>query len=197
MKQLHQYPTKTSVFIIIKMKVMKKIYILLPLVLLLIGCNKTKSSTNTLASNIGDATIDSVIVLGRDPYEFTSIPIGRYAFVEYCISKNVNNRLRLMNKKHDIEDMAFLINNLEVVDSLKQGEFSPADFPYKLLIKGDRFYLMNADSLDVKILIVLYLNSGRAIPIWISQSYVDILEQRYYSTDVLITKLYDFLGYEY
>ena len=135
--QLHQYPTKTSVFIIIKMKVMKKeIYILLPLVLLLIGCNKTKSSTNTLASNIGDATIDSVIVLGRDPYEFTSIPIGRYAFVEYCISKNVNNRLRLMNKKHDIDDIALLLNNLEMVDSLKQGEFSPADFPYKLLIKG-------------------------------------------------------------
>ena len=79
------------------MKVMKKeIYILLSLVLLLIGCNKTKSSTNTLASNIGDATIDSVIVLGRDPYEFTSIPIGRYAFVEYCISKNVNNDLRII-----------------------------------------------------------------------------------------------------
>ena len=202
------------------MKVMKKgICIFLPLVLLLIGCNKIMSSTNTLASNIGDATmpnaskqveiantlasnigdatIDSVIVLGRAPYEFTSIPIGRYAFVEYCISKNVHNRIRLMNKKNDIEDIVFLLTNLEVVASLKQGEFSPADFPYKLLIKGERFYLMNADPLDVKILVVLYLNSGRAIPIWISQSYVDILEQRYYSTDVLMTKLYDFLGYEY
>ena len=161
------------------------------------NASKQVEIANTLASNIGDATIDSVIVLGRAPYEFTSIPIGRYAFVEYCISKNVHNRIRLMNKKNDIEDIVFLLTNLEVVASLKQGEFSPADFPYKLLIKGERFYLMNADPLDVKILVVLYLNSGRAIPIWISQSYVDILEQRYYSTDVLMTKLYDFLGYEY
>ena len=180
------------------MEIMKKgICIFFPLVLLLIGCNETKSSTNTLASNIDNATIDSVIVLGRNPYEFTSIPIGRYAFMEYCIHKNVDNRLRLINKKKDIEDIVFLLNNLEVVDSLKQGEFSPADFPYKPLIKGERIYLINADSLNVKILMVLYLNSGESIPIWISQSYIDMLEQRYYSSEELMTKLYDFLGYEY
>ena len=176
---------------------MKNICIVIPLVLLLIGYDKTNNSTDTLMSKIDKTTIDSIIVLGRDPYEFTSIPIGRYAFVEYCISKNVNNRLRLMNKKKDIEDIVVLLNNLEVVTSSKQGEFSPTDFPYKPLIKGERIYLMNADSLNVKILMILYLTNGDSVPVWISQSYIDIQDQRYYSSEALVTILYDFLGYEY
>ena len=56
---------------------------------------------------------------------------------------------------------------------------------------------MNDDPLDVMMLLVLQLETGNNIPIWLDRFNVDIGAQRFRNSDELMKKLYNLLGYEY
>lgn len=172
----------------------KWIILTLQLFFIFVSCNyKTR-----VCNNCRDYAVDSIIILGRDPDVFYSRSIGRYEFVDACYRYNtIDYNSTLVTNKDIIEDIIKKLNDLERPSLKNDNMGSPCDFPYKPITRNGRVYFLNNDSIDVMILLVLYTENGKQIPIWIDLNHTDIYENRFSSSKELVHVLYNLLGYDY
>lgn len=172
----------------------KVIILTVQLFFIFVGCNPKTHVRN----NCDNGVVDSIVVLGRNPNLFYSRSIGRYEFVDACYRyKTIDCNSILITDKDVIEDIIKKINDLKRLDLKDDNMGNPSDFPYKPIMRNGCVYFLNNDSIDVMILLVLYTENGKQIPIWIDLNHTDIYENRFSSSKELVHVLYNLLGYDY
>lgn len=160
--------------------------------------NEVQISKNLPLENV---VVDSVIVLGRDPWVLYCVSMGREDFIEHTFIESSaeskhHMRFRLINNTDEINDIVQALNELEMVTVDNHDEPSPTDWLYRPIIDGKSLCFMNNDPMDVMILVVLYSNN-KCIPVWIDLDFVDIQTKRFSSSKTLMSKLYEILGYKF
>ena len=187
--------------------IMNKILIITLFILwILTGCKNKQDaySIESTANNVSinntakleDLTIDSILLVGRNPDVLYIVAIGRYEFIDGC-TRNIDSRFKLINRSEDINNIMEDLKSLEMLSLPNEDQISSYDFLYKPIIKEDRLWFFDNDPLDVMILLVLYSNCGKCIPVWMDLSYVNVQNQFFHSSKDLMIKLYDILGYSY
>ena len=143
---------------------------------------------------IQENKVSSIVILGRDPSIIFSVSLGRYDFIDFCTSSSRQRSCSaVIDNRDSINSIMLSINELEFEQALP----SSCNFYYKIVSKEEQIYFMNDDPLDVMMLLVLQLETGNNIPIWLDRFNVDIGAQRFRNSNELMKKLYNLLGYEY
>ncbi len=187
---------------------MNKILLILALILcILMGCKNKQAAHSTgftvnnvsvdSTSRLEDLIVDSILVLGRNPDVLYLVSIGRYEFINGCNKKRIDSRFKLINRSEDVNDIMKSLQSLETVSLPYEDQIFSYDFLYKPKIDENSLYFFNNDPLDVMILLVLYANSGKCIPVWIDLGYVNMQSQFFHSSKDMMIKLYDILGYNF
>ena len=143
---------------------------------------------------IQENEVSSIVILGRAPSIIFAVSLGRYEFIDFCTTYSRQTaRSAVIDNRDSINSIMLSINELEFEQALP----SSCNFYYKIVSKEEQIYFMNDDPLDVMMLLVLQLETGNNIPIWLDRFNVDIGAQRFRNSDELMKKLYNLLGYEY
>ena len=143
---------------------------------------------------IQENEVSSIVILGRAPSIIFAVSLGRYDFIDFCTSSSRQRaRSAVIDNRDSINSIMLSINELEFEQALP----SSSNFYYEIVSKEGQVYFINNDPLDVMMLLVLQLETGNNIPIWLDRFNVDIGAQRFRNSDELMKKLYNLLGYEY
>ena len=167
----------------------KLVMLVISLLLLVCSNNKMMASCEIRADEVS-----SIVILGRDPSIIFSVSLGRYDFIDFCTSSSRQRSCSaVIDNRDSINSIMLSINALEFEQALP----SSCNFYYEIVSKEGQVYFINNDPLDVMMLVVLRLKTGEYIPMWIDRFSVDIGQQRFHTSNELMTKLYNLLGYEY
>ena len=143
---------------------------------------------------IREDEVSSIVILGREPSIIFAVSLGRYDFIDFCTSSSRQRaRSAVIDNRDSINSIMLSINALEFEQALP----SSCNFYYEIVSKEGQVYFINNDPLDVMMLLVLQLETGNNIPIWLDRFNVDIGAQRFRNSNELMKKLYNLLGYEY
>ena len=143
---------------------------------------------------IQENEVSSIVILGRAPSIIFAVSLGRYDFIDFCTSSSRQRaRSAVIDNRDSINSIMLSINELEFEQALP----SSSNFYYEIVSKEGQVYFINNDPLDVMMLLVLRLKTGKEIPVWIDRFSVDIDLQRFHTSNELMEKLYNLLGYEY
>ena len=164
--------------------------VMLVISLLLLGCSNNKMMASC---DIRENEVSSIVILGRAPDLIFSVSLGRCDFIDFCTRNRKVSRSIVTDNIDSINSIIQSINKLEIEQALS----SSCNFYYEIVSKEGQVYFINNDPLDVMMLVVLRLKTGEYIPMWIDRFSVDIGQQRFHTSNELMTKLYNLLGYEY
>lgn len=160
-------------------------------IFLLLACSNNKMMASCA---IHENEVSSIVILGRDPSIIFSVSLGRYDFIDFCTSSSRQRSCSaVIDNRDSINSIMLSINALEFEQALP----SSCNFYYEIVSKEGQVYFINNDPLDVMMLLVLRLKTGKEIPVWIDRFSVDIDLQRFHTSNELMEKLYNLLGYEY
>ena len=153
-----------------------------------------EENTYIKQQEIQENEVSSIVILGRAPSIIFAVSLGRYDFIDFCTSSSRQSaRSAVIDNRDSINSIMLSINELEFEQALP----SSSNFYYKIISKEGQVYFINNDPLDVMMLLVLRLKTGKEIPVWIDRFSVDIDLQRFHTSNELMEKLYNLLGYEY
>ena len=154
--------------------------------LLLIGGNNSIVASNRFEEN----SVDSIVILGREPLLLLPVDIGRHDFIRFC-QNNCHCHSKIINNRDSLNSIIRSINALEIKEVLPFSN----DFHYKIILRKENVLFFNNDPLDVMMLVVVCLKTGENVPIWMDNWDVDIKSERYHNSDTLKKQLYNLLGY--
>ena len=170
-----------------------KLYLVLSAILC-VSMLYAEENTYIKQHEIKENEVSSIVILGRAPSIIFAVSLGRYDFIDFCTSSSRQTaRSAVIDNRDSRTSIMLSINELEFEQALP----SSCNFYYKIVSKEEQIYFMNDDPLDVMMLLVLQLETGNNIPIWLDRFNVDIGAQRFRNSDELMKKLYNLLGYEY
>lgn len=160
-------------------------------IFLLLACSNNKMMASC---EIHENEVSSIVILGREPSIIFAVSLGRYDFIDFCTSSSRQvARSAVIDNRDSINNIMLSINELEFEQALP----SSSNFYYEIVSKEGQVYFINNDPLDVMMLLVLRLKTGKEIPVWIDRFSVDIDLQRFHTSNELMEKLYNLLDYEY
>lgn len=149
-------------------------------------------SINTLFANdikFHKDDIDTIVIFQTDFDVLTTANVSRLEFETYF--KNSESKIcRIMANKDIISKYCELLNSLCEVLQTDFLKVLPYDNMKKIVIlKDGRVFFVNIDPLDVRAQIIIIYKDGKQKNIWLSGSFVDIDNARFYMSTKLLENI--------